>query len=33
MLDDTMKKQGLHRENINGEWLYALPEVTVTPKK
>lgn len=33
MLDDTMSKKGLHRENIDGKWLYTLPEVTITGKK
>jgi hypothetical protein len=36
MLDNTMSKKGLHREQvggIGGKWLYALPEVTVTGKK
>jgi hypothetical protein len=33
LLDATMSKQGLHRENINGKWLYSLPEVTVYGKK
>ena len=36
MLDNTMSKKGLHREQvggIGGKWLYALPEVTVTGNK
>lgn len=33
LLDNTMAKKGLHRENIDGKWLYALPEVTVTGRK
>lgn len=33
MLDTTMSKKGLHREEVRGKWLYALPEVTVAGKK
>ena len=33
MLDNFQSKRGLHRENINGKYIYTLPEVIITPKK
>lgn len=33
VLDTAMSKKGLHRENIDGKWIYALPEVTVYGNK
>lgn len=33
MLDDFQAKRGLHRENINGNYIYTLPEVIVTGKR
>lgn len=32
MLDDFQAKRGLHRENINGKYIYALPEIVITGK-
>lgn len=32
MLDDFQAKRGLHREDVNGKYIYALPEVVVTGK-
>lgn len=33
MLDDFQAKRGLHRENINGKYIYALPEIVITGKR
>lgn len=33
MLDDFLAKRGLHRENINGKYIYALPEIVITGKR
>ena len=33
MLDDFQAKRGLHRENINGKYIYTLPEIVITGKR
>lgn len=32
MLDDFQAKRGLHRENVNGKFIYTLPEIVITGK-